>query len=176
MRTLLIASLVLPLLLAGCGDSQFEDLRAWMAATGKDGVAKIEPLPQVKPVEPFEYKQDDLQDPFMPRSLRPAGKGGLQPDLGRPKQPLEEFPLDSLRMVGTLARPGKPLSAVIKDPKGTLYTVRVGDHIGQNFGTIEKITDDGLEIKELIQDSSGEWTESKANMTLMEENANEPRH
>ena len=137
-----------------------------MDSTGKDGINKIEPLPKVKQVQAFEYRQADLQDPFMARNLRPTGKGGLQPDLGRPKQPLEEFPLDSLRMVGTLEHPGKPLQAVIKDPKGTLHTVQVGDHIGQNFGTILKITGDGLDIKELVQSGDGEWTESKANMTL----------
>ncbi|MDR3393804.1 MAG: pilus assembly protein PilP [Parasulfuritortus sp.] len=169
MRALLIATLAIPLLLAGCGSDEFSDLRAWMDATGKDGASKMEPLPEVKQVESFEYQQGQLQDPFMARSLRPTGKGGLQPDVGRPKQPLEEFPLDALRMVGTLARPGKPLSAIIKDPKGTLHTVQVGNRIGQNFGTITKITDDSLEIKELVQDGSGEWAESKANMTLAEE-------
>jgi len=74
-------------------------------------------------------------------------------------------------MVGTITRPGKSLKAIIKAPKGTLYTVQVGDRIGQNFGTILKIGEDGLQIKELIQDGSGEWTESKANMTLAEEGA-----
>lgn len=166
MKALLVTALTLPLLLTGCGNDEFDDMRAWMAATGKDGVNKIEPLPQVKHVEAFEYQQADLQDPFMPRSLQPSGKGGLQPDLGRPKQPLEEFPLDSLRMVGTIERAGKPLRAIVKDPKGTLHTVQVGDRIGQNFGTILKVTADGLDIKELVQDGSGEWIQSKANMTL----------
>jgi type IV pilus assembly protein PilP len=163
---LIVASIALSSLLTGCGDSQFDDLRAWMDATGKDGAGKIEPLPKIQQVESFEYKQDGLQDPFLARSLRPTTMGGLQPDLNRPKQPLEEYPLDALRMVGTLSRPGKPLSAVIKDPKGTLHTAQVGDRIGENFGTILKITDDGLEIKELVQDGSGEWIASKANMTL----------
>jgi type IV pilus assembly protein PilP len=166
MKPLLIASLFLSLTLTGCGDSEFDDLRTWMAATGKDGADKIEPLPEIKQVKPFEYQEGQLQDPFMARNLRPVGKGGLQPDVGRPKQPLEEFPLDALRMVGSLSRPGKPLRAVIKAPNGTLYTVQVGNRIGQNFGTITKITEDGLEIKELIQDGSGEWLGSKANMTL----------
>lgn len=161
-----IALLALPLLLTGCGNDEFDDLRAWMATTGKDGVNKIEPLPQVKHVEAFEYQSANLVDPFMPRNMRPVGKGGLQPDLGRPKQPLEEYPLDALRMVGTISRPNKPLSAIIRDPKGALHTVQAGDHIGQNFGTIVKITADGLEIKELVQDGSGEWIPSKANMTL----------
>jgi type IV pilus assembly protein PilP len=169
MRPHLLAPCCLVLLIAGCGSDQFDDLRAWMASTGTDGAAKMEPLPQVKQVEAFEYNSAELQDPFMPRNLQPSGKGGLQPDLSRPKQPLEEFPLDALRMVGTLSRPHTPLLAVIKDPKNVLHTVQVGDRIGQNFGTIEKISPDGLEIKELVPNASGGWETSKANMTLTEE-------
>ena len=170
MRISLLA-LILSAVLAGCGNGDFSDLKAWMASTGNDRPAKLEPLPQVNPVPTFQYDATNLQDPFTPRSLTPTSKGGTQPDFGRPKQPLEEFPLDALRMVGTLSRPGKPLFAVIKDPKNTLYTVSVGDHIGQNFGTITKITADGVDIKELLPDGNGGWVSSKANMTLTEENS-----
>lgn len=169
MKTTPLLTLCLSLSLTGCGGDPFDDLRAFMDAAGKDGQSKIEPLPQVRQVATFEYQQGDLVDPFLPRNLRPTtGKGGLQPDLNRPRQPLEDFPLDALRLVGSINKPGKPLRAVIKDPKGTLYTVGVGNRIGQNFGIITKINDGGLEIKELTQDSAGEWIESKAVMTLAE--------
>lgn len=169
MKVRLIATMLPILLVAGCGSDQFDDLRKWMAETGNDHVAKLEPLPQVKQVENFEYDPTNLQDPFLARSLAPTGKGGLQPDLGRPKQPLEEFPLDALRMVGTLARPNKGLLAVVKDPKNILHTVQVGDRIGQNFGVITKISPDSIDIKELVPDGNGGWLSSKANMTLSEE-------
>jgi len=157
------------LVLAGCGDDGFDDLRAFMESTGKDGKTKIEPLPAVKKVDTVEYQQGDLIDPFMARNLRPAGKGGgLQPDADRPKQPLEEFPLDALRMVGTLKKPGLPIRAVIKDPKGTLFTIQVGGRIGQNYGKVIAIDEEGLEIKELMQDAGGEWIESKAMMSIAE--------
>lgn len=156
------------LALSGCGDDGLDDLRAFMDSTGKDGKSKIEPLPEVKKVDTFEYQQGDLIDPFLARNLRPAGKGGLQPDADRPKQPLEEFPLDALRMVGTLKKPHQPIRAVIKDPKGTLYTIQVGGRIGQNYGKVVSIGEDGLEIKELMQDAGGEWIESKAMMSMAE--------
>ena len=141
-----------------------------MENTGKDGAAKIDPLPEVKKVDVFEYQPGDLLDPFMARNLRPAAKG-VEPELNRPRQPLEEFPLDALRVVGTMKKPGQSIRAVIKDPKGSLHTIQVGGRIGQNYGKVVAIREDGLEIKELIQDASGEWGESKAVMSMTEETA-----
>jgi type IV pilus assembly protein PilP len=170
MRTpFLASSLVLCLTLAGCGDDGFDDLRAFMAATGKDGNNQIEPLPAVKKADLFEYQQAALTDPFMSRSLRPTGKGGQMPDANRPKQPLEEFPLDALRMVGTLKKPGQPIRAIIKDPKGTLHTIQVGGHIGQNYGKVTAVKEDGLQIKELMQNANGEWTDASAMLSMAEE-------
>jgi type IV pilus assembly protein PilP len=163
------APLALTLCLAGCGGERFEDLQIYMDQAGNDGKSKIEPLPEVKPLATFEYRQDGLEDPFQPRNLTPSlGKGGLQPDLSRPREPLEEFPLDGLRLVGTIQKPGKPLRALIKDPQGIVHTVGIGNRLGQNFGVITKLGEDGLEIKELVQDGAGEWAESKATMTLAE--------
>ncbi len=164
---LLLACLSTTLFMTACQGERFDDLRIFMDNAGKDGKSKIEPLPEVKLVANFEYRQNDLLDPFLPRNLRPTiGKGGLQPDLDRPRQPLEEFPLDALRLAGSISKPGKPPRMVIKDPKGTLHTVGVGTRIGQNFGVVSAITEGGLEIKELVQDSAGEWIESKAMMSL----------
>ena len=154
--------------LAGCSFGTHDDLHQFMRSAGQDGKMKIDPLPEVKAIEQFEYKQDDLSDPFMERNLRPASAGGLQPDLDRPRQPLEEFPLDGLRLVGTMKKPRSPLRAIVKDPKGILHTVQIGNRIGQNNGIITAITEDGLEIKELIQSGSGEYAESKAVMSMAE--------
>lgn len=156
---------LLALLLAGCNAGGTSDLEQFIKTTGQDGAGQIDPLPVVKQVDTFEYRQDDLTDPFLPRNLRPAGKG-IQPDLARPKQPLEEFPLDALRLVGTLKHPGQSTKAVIRDPKGTLYTIQVGARIGQNYGKVVAIQDHALDIRELMQDGSGEWIESKAVMSM----------
>lgn len=154
--------------LYGCGQDEYNDLQHALEVAGKEASSKIEPLPGVQKVEIFEYKQEDLVDPFQIRNLRPANKNEAQPDLDRPRQPLEDFPLDALRMVGTLEKPRQPLSAVIKGPKGTLYPVTIGTRIGQNHGKVTKILINEIEIAELMQDSNGDWIESKAVMSLME--------
>ncbi|MDO9225552.1 MAG: pilus assembly protein PilP [Pseudomonadota bacterium] len=156
------------LLLAGCAQDEFADLRAFLAASGQGTQQKLEPLPPVKTQEAFTYDPGELPDPFRPRSMK-AGKGGggVQPDLNRPKGPLEQDPLDGLRMVGTIEKNGK-LYALVRRPDGTLYRVEKGDHIGQNHGIILAISDANIDIKEVVQDGAGDWTESKASMALQE--------
>jgi len=133
-----------------------------MEQTGRDGKVKMEPLPPVIPPDTFEYNQAGLEDPFKPRNLRPTkNAGGFQPDFSRPRERLEEFPLDALRMSGVLSKANKRY-AIIRDPEGTLHRVTTGAHIGQNFGVITAVTEAGLEILEITQDSSGNWTKTKA--------------
>jgi type IV pilus assembly protein PilP len=92
--------------LAGCSGGNMEDLQTFVAETGKDMQGKIEPLPEVKVYEPFTYNAFDLPDPFKPRKLSTGGGGGMQPDLNRPKEPLEAFSLETLKMVGMVSRQG----------------------------------------------------------------------
>ncbi len=160
---------LLPLFcLAGCAQDEFADLRAFMAQTGAGTQQALEPLPPVKPTEAFTYTPGDLPDPFMPRKLK-AGKGAssFQPDLNRPKEPLEQYPLDGLRMVGTIKKDGQ-LFALVRTPENTLYRVKKGDHMGQNYGLVIAISDTGIELKEIVQDGAGDWTESKAALALQE--------
>ncbi len=163
--------LLLPLLLAACGGPG-DDPREFVKNAGKDLRGKVEPLPEVKPYEPFTYEATDLPDPFKPRKLAPppGGGGGLQPDFNRPKEALESFPLESLKMVGTLSQ-GKVTYAIIKTPENSLYRVKVGNHMGQNFGVITQITENEIKLTEIVQDSAGEWTERASSLTLSEEAA-----
>lgn len=155
-------------LLGGCAQDEFADLKSFLAQTGQGAQQKLEPLPAVKPQDTFNYDPGELPDPFRPRSMKPSkGGGGIQPDLTRAKGPLEQDPLDGLRMVGTLYKGGQ-LYALIRRPDNTLYRVSKGDHIGQNFGVITSINESSIEIKEIVQDGSGDWTESKASMALQE--------
>src|SRR3989339_2263222 len=140
------------LLLGGCSQDQFADLREFMAQTGSTGQPPLESLPAVQPQEVFSYEPGDLPDPFKPRSLKPAkGGGGLQPDLTRPKEVLEQFPLDGLRMVGTIIKDGQ-IFALVRTPENTLYRVKKGDHMGHNFGLVIAITDASIELRETVQD------------------------
>ena len=154
------------LLLASCAKDDFADLREFMAKTAPGPHKGLEPLPTVMAQKEYTYDPSNLLDPFRPRSMKPKG-GGVQPDINRPKGPLEQEPLDSLRMVGTLFKDGK-LYALVRRPDGTLYRVTQGDHIGQNFGVILNITESMIEIKEIVQDGSGDWIESKATVALQE--------
>ena len=154
--------------LAGCGNGDVQDLQQFMDEAGKDQLGKIEPLPQIKPYEPFTYEAFDLSDPFKPRKLSAkGGGGGMQPDLNRPKEPLEAYSLETLQMVGMVNQKGATYG-VVRTPDKTIYHVRVGNYMGQNFGLIAKITDTDITLKEVVQDSAGDWAERTSTLTLQE--------
>jgi type IV pilus assembly protein PilP len=162
-----LATLLLVLGLTGCGGGNMEDLQTFVAETGKDMQGKIEPLPEVKVYEPFSYNAFDLPDPFKPRKLSTGGGGGMQPDLNRPKEPLEAFSLETLKMVGVLSQKGA-IQAVIKTPDNSIYHVRKGNYVGQNFGLITQISDSEVVLREIVQDSAGDWSERTSTLILQE--------
>jgi len=168
MKRWLALSLGACVALAGCGGESHQDLRAWMADQGKGARGRVEPLPQIKPYEPFAYNAFDLPDPFKPRKIEPT-KGGnkLAPDLARRREALESYPLESLNMVGTLAQ-GKATYALVRTPEKDVYQVTQGNYVGQNFGVITGITDSELRLKELVQDGSGDWTERTGTLQLIQ--------
>ena len=166
--------LLLPIalaVLAGCS-SEIDDLKQFVRDSDKGLPRRIDPLPAVKPFEPFTYEGFDLPDPFKPRKLsapREGGGGGIAPDLNRRKEPLESFPLEQLKMVGTLTQ-GKDTYALVRADK-TLYRVKRGNYMGQNFGLITDVTDSEIKLKEIVQDSGGDWAERQSVLPLLEESA-----
>ena len=170
MRAMLV--IALGLTLAACAGEEFGDLKAELKDKTKDLRGKIEPLPVVKPYEPVPYRAFDQADPFssakielVTKSASSAG-GGLKPDFNRPKEPLEAYPLESLKMVGVLQQ-RKASFALVKADIG-LYRVKVGNYIGQNFGLITTITESQIQVRELIQDPAGDWTERQSTLQLQE--------
>lgn len=159
------------LLLAGCGGEEYQDLRDFVKNSGADMRGKIEPPPEVKPYEYFAYNNEtNLPNPFKPRKQDMRGGGGTglnQPDLDRPKEALEEFPLESLKMVGYLYQNNVGW-AVIRATDNKLYRVKAGNHLGLNFGLIKEVTETSVIIKELVQDSSGDWSERDNTLQLMQ--------
>ena len=153
--------------LTGCGIGSMEDLQSFVAESGKDMQGKIEPLPEVKVYEPFTYNAFDLPDPFKPRKLSTGGGGGMQPDLNRPKEPLEAFSLETLKMVGMVSKQGV-IHAVIRTPDKAIYHVRKGNYVGQNFGLITQISDSEVSLREIVQDSAGDWSERTSTLILQE--------
>jgi type IV pilus assembly protein PilP len=168
MKHWLTLSVVAGLVLAGCGGESHGDLRAWMAEQGKGARGKLDPLPQMRPYEPFTYNAYDLPDPFKPRKIEPTKSGSkLAPDLARRKEPLEAYPLESLNMVGTLSK-DNTIYALVRTPERDLYQVRAGNYLGQNYGVITGVNDNEVRLKELVQDGAGDWTERSSTLQLLQ--------
>lgn len=158
------------LTLGACGGDN-QDLKAWMAEQGKGQRGRLDPLPQLKPYEPFAYNAFDLQDPFKPRKIQPGkGDNKLAPDANRRREPLEAYPLESLTMVGTLARQ-KQMFALVRTPEKDVYQVKAGNYLGQNYGVVTDISDSGVKLKELVQDGGGDWTERTSELQLQQPDA-----
>lgn len=166
-----LAATSLALALAACGGESHQDLRNWMAEQGKGAQGKLEPLPQIRPYDPFAYNAFDLPDPFKPRKIEPTKSANrLAPDLARRREPLEAYPLESLSMVGTLAR-DRSTYALVRTPDRDIFQVRAGNFMGQNFGVVTGITDTEIKLKELVQDSAGDWSERTSSLQLQQPDA-----
>ena len=167
-----LSALVFVLALSACGGEEHEDLKQWMKESTKDLKGKVPPLPEIRPFPVVAYEAGELTDPFNPKKLEPKqhkGGGGSQPDLNRRREPLEAYPLESLRMVGTLIQ-SKKVHALVQADKA-LHQVKVGNYLGQNFGVITKITETEVTLKELVHDSSGDWVERTSTLQLQEKGA-----
>lgn len=171
MNIRLLGGVILLVILTGCGGDEASDLRQFVKESGEGLRGRVEPIPEVKQFEPFAYDAFDLPDPFRPEKQvadARGGGGGPQPDVNRRKEALEAFPLETLQMVGTLEQ-RKVRYALIKTPDNSLYRVRSGNYVGQNFGVITVISESSVTLKEVIQDSSsGSWTERTSSLQLLE--------
>lgn len=170
-RLPLILVSLLALALGGCGDDGLDEVREFVKNAHADKKPKVEPLPEIKTQETVTYKATDLPDPFaafnLKAQLAKGGGSGPRPDPNRRKEPLEDYPIDSLKMVGTLAR-GRQYYAILQAPDGTVHRAKVGDHMGQNFGMITKISDEKISLIELVQGALGDWSERETSVALAE--------
>jgi type IV pilus assembly protein PilP len=167
LRTLVLAAALA--FVAGCtgGDS---DLKEWVAQEKAKKGTPIAPLPVLKTFETFEYKDQDKRDPFAPsleeQQAQASANSGPQPDK-HPKEPLEVYPLDSLKMVGTIGT-GASMEALIKDPDAVIHRVHVRNYLGQNGGKVITIAEDHIDLVELIPNGTGGWMERQATVALGE--------
>lgn len=155
--------------LTACDGGNQAELRDWMQTSAKNLRGKIPPLPQVSSYTPVNYDAAGLPDPFSAGKLemgRERGGGGLRPDFNRPKEPLESYSLDSLKYVGYLHHGRVPYGMVLAD--GTLFQVKVGNYLGQDFGIVTSISETEIKLRELVQDSSGDWSERSSSIQLQE--------
>lgn len=163
---LLAASVVM---IGGCQQRGMDDLEHFVATALKGKKPAIEPLPEIKPIESYTYSAQSYPDPFSKENLRPKrvveATSGEGPDKNRRREPLENFPLDALAMVGTIFRK-EDTRAIIKTPKGAVQTVTIGNYIGQNYGKIVDITEQEIKIKEQVLNSAGVWVERDATLKV----------
>ena len=162
------------LLLAGCGGEEHSDLKDELHQLTKDLRGRVDPLPQVKPYEPVPYTAEGQVDPFRPERIEvaAAGRAGsastalIEEQKKRPPEPLEAFPPESIQMLGTITQHKETFALVKAGPN--LYRVRKGNYMGQNFGVITEIDEAQISLKELVQDSTGDWVERMSALQLVE--------
>jgi len=167
--------------LASCGGGSMADLRSYVAGIKTRPGTPIEDLPPIQPYVVYTYPCDgaiQCVDPFEPFFLAPPNKpqcepdcpvadNGISPDFDRNREELESYPLDALRMMGTLEK-GEQFWAILRGPDSIIHRVQVGNFIGQNNGKITGISEDRIELLEIIPNGRGGWEERDAELALAE--------
>ena len=167
----LAAGLVVLLALAGCArgisstPGEAPNLVSFVADVKARPAPPLEPLPVMQQFETFEYTAHTLRDPFSNAFTDIDTGSGPRPDRQRRRQTLEQFPLDSLDMVGTLGR-GSGVAALVMAPDKVTYRVRPGNYMGQNDGRVTGVFEDRIELVELVPDGAGGWLERPASVAL----------
>lgn len=171
-RTTGALALAASLALAGCG-SNLDELQSWMDQQRREVQPTVQPIAAPKTFDPQPYAAADAVEPFSTQKLSVALKQDVkQPnsllasEMNRRKEPLEAYPLDSMSMVGSVTRAGRPYALLRVD--NLLYQVKSGDYLGQNFGRITKISETDIALREIVQDASGEWIERPGTLQLQE--------
>jgi len=162
----IIRMLVLALLAvsaAGCGSN--DDLDEYINDVKARPGGRIEPLPQIKPYEMFAYEAQGLRSPFMPDSPKGRAAAGPRPEANRPKEYLEQFPLDTLKMVGTLQRDNTRY-ALLQTQDGLVHRVVAGNYVGQNDGRVLSVADGEIQVEELVPDGIGGFYKRSAAIGL----------
>lgn len=156
------------LILAGCkGESDIEELKQYIDQVHLRPAKPPEPLPQFQPFIPFKYAASSLRSPFVKVVPQMDGEDPISPDSKRVREPLESFPLDSLKMVGTLEATGV-VWALIQDTDGVVHRVRIGNYMGRNYGQVVRITPKSIHLIEIVPDGQGSWREKKAEIAISE--------
>lgn len=172
-HTRLVLLLGLVITITGCGSDGLDDLRSFVKNEHKNRKPRVEPLPEIKIPPSFSYSASNKSDPFSITNLRPKSttskaKKSLPLYLvTRRKGPLEAYPLDALKMVGTLERK-KEIWVVIKAPDGSMHRAKPGDYMGKNYGMITNITDDKVSLVEKVQNAIGDWVDRQAAISISE--------
>jgi type IV pilus assembly protein PilP len=160
----------LTIALAGCGGARLDELQDYVERVSARPPEPLPPIPELKQTDTFLYQPGGRRDPFVMdiQSAEAAialADTGLAPDPLRRKEELEQYPLDSLDMVGTLER-AQTRWALIRAPDGILHRVRVGSYMGKNNGQVTSINPERVQLVEIVPDGGGRWREKEAEIAL----------
>ncbi len=168
-----IASVLLCLGALTACTADHDELRGWMEQQRREAKPNVQPLQAPKKFDPEPYSVAQSVEPFSTQKLSVALKQeSRQPnslmaaEMNRRKEPLESYPLDSMSMVGSVNKQGQPFALLRVD--NLLYQVKMGDHLGQNYGLITKIGETEIVLRELVMDAAGEMIERPATLQLQE--------
>ena len=154
--------------LSGCSQDN-SDIQQFINETKAKHVGSVKPLPQFKPYKNFTYSASELHDPFAAafesEESESTGTSSLRPEIQRPKEPLESFPLDTLRMVGILEQ-NQQVWGLIKDPNNVVHRVQSGNYAGHNEGQIIVVTEQQIDLIEIIPDGLGAYIEREASLAI----------
>lgn len=152
-----------PLLLLGCAAEEHQDIRQWMREEAKGMRGKVSPLPEITAFPVVAYETEMLTSPFAPGKIvtLEAIADKTTPDRMRPKQPLEIFPLEDLKVVGIIMAGAVPYALIQTPPPNKPKHVRVGEYMGRSLGKITAITREGVTVLETVKDANGAWVEQE---------------
>jgi type IV pilus assembly protein PilP len=155
------------LLLCACGPTEDDELRKYIEEIKARKSRPIEPIPEFQTLPKFQYPEQEIRrSPFKPIVLvNETQIDSKAPNLDRPKQPLENFPLDALKFVGTL-KEGKIIWALISQPDGTISRIKTGEYMGKNFGQVLEINNETITLVETLQ-IGGKWEKKTINLKLI---------
>ena len=174
----IILSGVCSLALQACISYDIGDLEEQVSEVLQRPGGRIEPLPEIKPYESYAYEsgQENAKDPFLSLFAKPQDEAavgsGLTAEMEREikdrnREELEQFELDSLKMVGTL-EDSEDYWGIILDPDKVIHRIKVGNYIGLNVGKVTNIFENRIELREIVQNSQGRWEEREAALALDE--------
>ena len=161
-RAAIIGVVLAGLAAAGCSGGQ-SDLEKWIADTKKKPGGRIQALPEVKPYESFAYSAGNMRSPFQPQGA--SGQASLRPSTRRNREFLENFSLDTLKMVGTF-KVGNNFYGLVQSKDGLVHKVQPGNYLGQNDGKVTEITGGKINLVEIIPDGLGGYIERPASLAL----------
>ena len=124
----------------------------------------VEPLPEVKPYEAFNYTDQNMRSPFVPGGSG-SQSAGVRPDSKRNREFLEQFSLDTLKMVGTF-KVGTQFYGLVQSKDGLVHKVQPGNYLGQNDGKVTEISGGKISLVEIIPDGLGGYIERPASLAL----------